>query len=369
MMRVLIAPDKFKGSLSADAAARAIARGILRACPGTEVDLCPIADGGEGTIEALSASAGGVIRTRCVTGPTGSPVTARWAWLPAGLTAVIEIAEAAGLVRVPVAQRDPRKTTTYGVGELIRAALDVGAARIIVGLGGSATNDGGAGMAQALGAQFDGAASPLVGGDLESLRSVDLTNLDARLATTDFVVACDVDNPLFGAQGAAAVYGPQKGATPEIVASLDRGLRRLADCVKQIDPEAPGMGAAGGLGFGLQAFCGARLQRGIELVLDAVSFERRVVGVDWVITGEGCLDGQSIRGKACIGVAQAAAKKGVRTLALVGLAGPMIERTLEYGLSAYHAICDGGVSLEDAIAHADQHLENLAERVARNWPA
>lgn len=363
-MKVLIAPDKFKGSLSAAEAADAIGRGVRRSLgEAADIDLCPVADGGEGTVEALVAATGGVVRTAEVTGPLGEPVEAEWGMLGDGRTAVIEMAQAAGLWRVPEPKRDPTVTTTFGVGELMRAAMDAGAEKIIVGIGGSATTDGGTGMAQALGVHFEGGAEPMTGKALIDLEAVDLSTRDPRLEQVDILVASDVTNPLTGPNGAAAVYGPQKGATAEQVGQLDAGLEHLASLVEDVDPAAPGMGAAGGLGFGLVALVGAKMARGVELVLEAVGFDRRVAGADWVLTGEGLLDGQSLSGKTCIGVAEAAARAGVPTVALVGAAGEEAARTLEHGLHSYHTLVSDAVSSDEAMQQAAPLLEDLAARV------
>ncbi|MBI1373151.1 MAG: glycerate kinase [Phycisphaera sp.] len=364
-MKLLIAPDSFKESMTAADAAAAIARGIERLGVDVEIDLCPVADGGEGTVEAMVEATGGELKREVVIGPLGEPVEAAWGLLGDKTTAVIEMAAAAGLALVPRKRRDPARTTTFGVGQLIEAALDAEVARIIVGIGGSATTDGGAGMAQALGVTFTGVEPPMTGGQLADVGAVLLLSRDARLRNVAIVVACDVTNPLCGPNGAAAVYGPQKGATPAQVAQLDAGLAHLASLLPDVDADAPGMGAAGGLGFGLVAFCGARLERGIDLVLDAVRFDERVRGADLVITGEGRLDGQSVQGKTCLGVATAAAKHGVPTIALVGCTGDDVERTLDHGLRAYHAVTgpDLNVPADDAMRRGPKHLARLAERV------
>jgi glycerate 2-kinase len=401
-MKIVIAPDSFKGSLSAVRASAAIARGVRDALPDAECDLCPMADGGEGTVEALLAAAGGEARTTRVVGPLGEPVEAHWGLIEEGRTAVIEIAEAAGLGLVPEDRRDPARTTSYGVGELIRAALDAGARRLIVGVGGSATNDGGAGMAQALGVRFIGPSTPhLCGGALEAIEAIDWSGLDPRLAETEVVVASDVDNPLTGPEGAAAVYGPQKGMRSEQLAPLDRGLEHLARWVGAAPPPSaivgaappppsahdrmeatppprldarqliafPGAGAAGGLGFGLIAFCGARLVSGAELMLSVLRFDERVRGADLVLTGEGRLDGQSVRGKTVIAVAKAAARHRVPAIALAGAIGPQAERTLEHGLTAWFSLCDRPLSLAEAIAQGDDLLAALAANVIRTFRA
>jgi len=330
--------------------------------PGIDVDLCPVADGGEGTVDAMLQATDGTEQTDNVTGPLGEPVEARWGMLGDGYTAAIEMAAAAGLMLVPPEQRDPTRTTTFGVGQLIARAMDHNARRIIVGIGGSATTDGGLGMALALGLSAEGIQLPGCGADMAQVQTLDRTAMDSRLANTRIEVACDVDNPLVGPEGAAAVYGPQKGATPQQVEQLDAGLQHLAD-VLGIDPAQPGFGAAGGLGFGLVAFCGATLRSGVELVLDAVDFDRRVRDADLVITGEGRLDGQSIRGKTCIGVARAAAKHDVPTLALVGSLGPQVELTLDHGLAGYHALTDICDDIERCKRDAAPLLEQLAAQV------
>ncbi len=373
-MRLLIAPDSFKESLSAAEAAEAIARGVRCARPDADCDLCPMADGGEGTVEALAAAVNGELQVTEVHGPLGGKVQAEWALLPQAAgrkpQAALEMATAAGLHLVPPDQRDPTRTTTYGVGELMLAAVDAGAKRIILGIGGSATCDGGAGMAQALGVRFTRAdgepcASRLAGGGLTTIAAIDLEGRDPRIADCQIVVACDVTNPLYGPHGAAAVYGPQKGATPEQVEQLDHALRHLAsrEPLARGCADQPGAAAAGGLGFGLMAFAGAKLERGIELVMDAVDFDRRAAAADLVITGEGKLDGQTIHGKTCIGIAQRAAKVGTATLALVGRAGDDAAVCLEHGLRSYHPICDGTISPDAAMRDAARLLEELAQRV------
>jgi len=366
-MKIVIAPDSFKETLTAAEVSQAIARGIHDVLPDAAIDACPVADGGEGTVEAMVHATGGAMQIANVTSPLGEPIEATWGLLGDGDMAVIEMAAAAGLHRVPKDQRDPTRTTTFGVGELIRSALDTGVTRIMLGIGGSATTDGGAGMAQALGVSFQGGDTPMTGGKLADLTGVDFSRRDPRLDEVELVVACDVTNPLAGPRGAAAVYGPQKGATPQQVESLDAGLAHLAALLPDIDADAPGMGAAGGLGFGLVAFCNAKLERGIELVLDAVRFDQRVEGADLVITGEGRLDGQSIQGKTCLGVAKAAAKHHVPTIALIGSLGPEVEKTLDHGLPAYHPLVDGDVTVEQAMQHGADLLQKLTAHVIQQY--
>jgi glycerate kinase len=363
-MRIICAPDSFKESISATAAAEAMARGVQRAKPDAEVDICPIADGGEGTVDALVAATAGQLRRTPVTGPLGEPVVASWGLLGDGVTAVIEMAAAAGLALVPAHRRDPTRTTTFGVGELIRAALDAEAQRIILGIGGSGTNDGGAGAAQALGVAFYRGASrieePMSGGHLAEVTRVDLAGLDARLKRITLAAACDVTNPLTGPTGAAATYAPQKGATPEQVAELDAGLAGLASLF-EADPQTPGYGAAGGMGFGATVLLGGRLKRGIDLVLDAVRFGTRVAGCDLCLTGEGRMDGQSASGKAISGVAVAAKRRGVPVVALVGSVGSGVEAMRELGVQRWLVIGEG-LPREESMSGAGSLIEAAAAR-------
>jgi glycerate kinase len=369
-MRVICAPDSFKESLSAVAAAEAMGRGVRRAAAGAAVDLCPIADGGEGTVDAMLAAMGGRRVVERVLGPTGEQVEAAWGLLPDG-SAVIEMAAASGLSLVTPDRRDPTRTTTYGVGQLIAAAVNHGCTRILLGIGGSATNDGGCGMAQALGVRFldsDGRTmtEPISGGMLPRIARIDVAG---RLACPPVVVACDVTNPLTGPDGAAAIYGPQKGASLVQVSELDCGLRHLARlCREQLGRDIehlPGAGAAGGLGGGAVVHLAATLRSGIDLVLDAVDFDARVRDCTLCLTGEGRLDGQSLSGKACLGVARAAAKHGVPTIALVGCAAPDADRTLAAGLHSYHVI-GAGLPADESMRRASELLERAA--AALQWP-
>ena len=330
-------------------------RGIKQILPDAQVDLCPIADGGEGTVDALAAAAGGQIHHHEVTGPLGQTVLAPWALLDKGAGAVIEMAAASGLQLVPPAQRDPTRTTTYGTGELVRTAMNYGAQRIILGIGGSATNDGGCGAAQALGIEFEGAPIPITGADLLSIRSVRHKAIEAEL-----LVACDVNNPLTGPNGAAHIYGPQKGATANQVDLLDNGLTHLRNVLGIEDQ--PGAGAAGGFGYGAVALLGARLQRGVDLVLEAVDFDRRVAGCDLCLTGEGRIDGQSLSGKAIMGVTQVARQHDVTTIALVGSVGPDADRAIEQGLAAYHQIA-ADLPVSESMARAAECVERTAATV------
>ena len=370
-MKVICAPDSFKESLTAAEAAQAMSRGIRRAVPEAQVDLCPIADGGEGTVDAMLAATNGRPMTTEVMGPLGEKVQAKWGLLGQSegqpLTAVIEMAAASGLALVPPDLRDATKTTTFGTGMLMKAALDAGGRRILMGIGGSATNDGGCGMATALGSIFTDAEGRAIaepgptGGCLTQVQAINLSNLDARIGQTEIIVACDVTNPMTGPNGAAHIYGPQKGATPQQVEQLDLALGHLAKLMRQqltVEIEhMPGAGAAGGLGSGLAVFVGAKLEPGIKLVLEAVNFEQRATNCDLCLTGEGRLDGQSLSGKACLGVAEAAKRHDVDTIALVGSVGPNSERCLEAGLQSYHVI-GARLSTEESMRRAAELLES-----------
>ena len=378
-MRIVIAPDSFKGSMSAAAAAEAIAAGLRRVRPDIDLTLVPMADGGEGTVESMVDATGGQLIHQTVTGPLGEPVMAFYGLLGDGQTAVIEMAAASGLPLVPVGRRDPRITTTYGTGELVRAALDKGARRFLIGIGGSATNDGGAGFAQALGAKLigvDGQPLPdgIGGGDLPKVARLDLSGLDPRLPECEFQVACDVDNPLCGSRGAAAVFGPQKGATPEMVAELDSALRRWAEVLltatgKEV-LEMPGAGAAGGLGGGLTALLDAHLDRGVEIVIRATGLRERLQGAVLVFTGEGRMDFQIVHGKTPAGVAAAAREAGAGpVIALVGGVGQGYEQAYTVGIDAVVPIPRGPMSLDEAMAEGPTLLADAAERAFRFYIA
>ncbi|MGD0041120.1 MAG: glycerate kinase, partial [Isosphaeraceae bacterium] len=375
-MRVVIAPDKFKGSLTALEAAEAMARGLSRVDPSAEIDRVPMADGGEGTVAALVAATGGSYRTVTVTGPLGEPVVASFGLLGDGRTAVLEMASASGLWLVPPALRDPLRATTRGTGQLLLAALEAGARRVLVGIGGSATNDGGAGLGQALGFRLldtHGRELEPGGGELDRLARIERTDQVSVLGSATIAVACDVTNPLCGPQGASAVYGPQKGATPEMVERLDRNLGHFADIVaRDLDVavrDIPGSGAAGGLGGGLVAFAGGRLEGGVNLVIEAVNLRERLHTADLCLTGEGALDGQSAFGKTAVGVARLAHSLGCPTLAIAGSIGPGAEAVLEQGVDAYFSICPGPVHIGEAIEKASELLENATAQAVRAFLA
>lgn len=372
---ILVAPDSFKECLPAWEVAETIANGWRQACPGDAVATFPLADGGEGTLEVLLRATGGTKRTEAVSGPLGKPIAAEWGVLGDGQTAVIEMARASGLDRVPPNQRDPRRTTTRGTGELMRAALDAGLSRLIVTLGGSATNDGGAGMAAALGYRFldaGGAALPDGGEALAELETVDASRVHPALREATVTALCDVTTPLLGAEGASAVFGPQKGATPAIVESLDAALARLCEVTGAARGVAglentPGAGAAGGLGYGLAAFCGAALRPGFEVIAETCGLEERLNQSELVITGEGRLDGQTGRGKLCGQLAAMASRHGVPCVALVGAIEGELAALYDAGLTAAFPIARGPVTLDDARAKASENLQTAAEALARVW--
>jgi glycerate 2-kinase len=368
--RVLIAPQSFKGSADAVAVAAAIARGVRRAWPGAETVELPLADGGEGTVRALVRATKGELRTSSVHDPLLREIDAEWGVLGDRTTAVVEMAAANGLPLLREDERDPRVTSTRGTGELILAAAASGAHRIIIGIGGSATNDGGAGMARAFGYRFfdrDGQDLPEGGAALVRLGRID-GQTDPRLVRPAIDVACDVRNPLLGREGASAIFGPQKGATPEMVTELDAALARYADVVERFIGRAvrdvPGAGAAGGLGAGLLAFLDARLLSGSLLVLDAVGFERRLDGASLVITGEGRIDGQSVYGKLTQAVTVAARTRGVPVFAVAGLLGPGHEAMRDEGIERIETLAASPSEREAAMRDPLPRIEAAAERLA-----
>ncbi len=371
-MRIVIAPDSYKGSLSAPQVAAAMAEGLGRVFGSAEIVQVPIADGGEGTVEALVASTGGRMKISTVQDPLGRPVEATWGILGDGKTAVIEMAAASGLPLLRPEERDPLKTTTYGTGQLVREVLNQGLPRLILGIGGSATNDGGAGLAAALGARFtDGREQPLApgGAALAELEKIDLGDLDPRLENLDIMVACDVDNPLCGDRGASAVFGPQKGATETMIERLDAALANFGRVAEAATghrlADQPGAGAAGGLGAGLLFFTGAELRPGIQLILEAIDFDRLLAGTDLVITGEGLTDYQTAYGKAPVGVAEAACRLGIPVICLSGGLGRGYGDVLRQGISAVQACAPGPISLADSMAAGPNLVMEAAERLGR----
>jgi glycerate kinase len=377
-MKILVAPQALKGSLDAWDAALAIASGLRAALPEAQIVMAPVADGGEGTARALVAATGGRMLSRQVSDPLGGPISAEFGILgstgepSAAPVAVVEMAAASGLPLVPPERRDPRVTTTRGTGDLMRAALDIGCQTLLIGIGGSATNDGGAGMAQALGARLldaSGADLPPGGAALARLDRIDCSDIIPQLAHTRVRVACDVSNPLLGAQGASAIYGPQKGATPATVAELDVALARFAEVVRRdlgVDVAAiPGAGAAGGLGAGLLAFAHAELVPGAQLVLDALDFESKLQSVDLVFTAEGRLDEQTAYGKAVGAVAAAAHQHGARVVALAGHVAIDAATLSALGVDAALPLADGPHTLDESMARAADLLSRAAERALR----
>jgi glycerate 2-kinase len=370
-MKIVIAPDSYKESLSALEAANAIERGFKMIFPDAVYNKMPMADGGEGTVQSLVDATNGKIEERTVTGPLGKPVKAFFGLMGDGETAVIEMAAASGLHLVPTEDRNPLTTSTKGTGELISAALDLGVQHIIIGLGGSATNDGGAGMIQALGGRLLDEAGKDIGdggGALAQLAVIDLAGLDNRLKDVRVEVACDVDNPLTGPRGASAIFGPQKGATPDMVELLDKNLSHFADIAEKALGKSfrdiEGVGAAGGLGASLLAFLNADLKRGIDIVLHAVDFEEAVKDADLVITGEGRIDSQTIYGKTPIGVAKAAKKYGVPVIGLAGSLSKDSDVVYEHGIDVLFSIVPGVVTLPEAFEHAAEYMEKTARNIA-----
>ena len=371
-MKIVVAPDSFKGSVTALQAAEAIERGLHRVFPDAEIEKLPMADGGEGTAQSLVDATGGQILTVPVVDPIGVEIEAQYGVLGDGVTAVIEMAAASGLTLVPLEQRNPLVTTTYGTGQLIKAALDRGCRKLLIGIGGSATNDGGAGMAQALGAKLITASGEPIswgGGGLEKLNAIEISELDPRISETETVVACDVNNPLTGEDGASHVYGPQKGATPEMVQTLDTNLAHF-DTILQRDiggtvGDIPGAGAAGGLGAGLMAFLNAELKSGVALVIEATQLEKRLADADLVITGEGQINFQTVFGKTPIGVAKVAKERGIPVVAIAGSISDDADGVYDAGIDAMVDIVPEPMTLEVAIENAPTLIANAAERAAR----
>ncbi|OYQ28871.1 glycerate kinase [Pseudomonas mandelii] len=373
-MKIVIAPDSFKDSLSAQGVADAIALGLAQVWPDAQLVKCPMADGGEGTVESILAACEGQLRRTPVRGPLGITVDAAWGWLPHTHTAIIEMAEASGLQLVPPGQRDACVSSTFGTGELIRAALDAGAQRVILAIGGSATNDGGAGAMQALGVKLlDAQGQALAPGGLAlaQLAYIDLSAIDPRLADVRFDIAADVNNPLCGPHGASAIFGPQKGASPEQVRQLDAALGHFAElCAKALGKDVkdePGSGAAGGLGFAAKAFLEAQFKAGVDVVAELVGLAEAVKGADLVITGEGRFDAQTLRGKTPFGVARIAREQGVPVIVIAGTLGEGYQDLYEHGIDAAFALASGPMTLEQACTEAPRLLRDRASDIARVW--
>lgn len=371
-LNILIASDSYKGSLNTMEVAERISKGVLNVIEDVNLMQIPVADGGEGTVDAMVDCLGGQIEYCDVVGPMGNTIHAKYGILKDG-KAVIEMAAASGLPLIKEGERNVMQATTYGTGQLIKAALDKGCKKIYIGIGGSATNDGGVGMAQALGGSFLDVNNQEVsfgGGVLKSVFHIDLSNMDKRLKDTELIVMSDVSNPVCGPTGAAAIYGPQKGATAQQIKILDEGLMNLANVIKKdlhsdiIKME--GGGAAGGLGMGLVAFTGAKLVSGIEAILQAAEFDEKLKWADLVITGEGRIDGQSINGKVPMGIAKRASIYGVPVIAIVGSIGANAEVVYQYYIETMESCVIAPCTIEDAIKNADRNLINATERVMRS---
>ena len=371
-MKVVVAPDSFKGCLTALEVGEALKAGILSVFRQAVVDVVPMADGGEGTVRSLvDASSGRMLRAE-VMDPLGRPIAAEFGLMGDGKTAVIEMAAASGLPLLEERERNPMITTTYGTGQLIKAALDTGATRLIVGIGGSATNDGGAGMVQALGVKLldeDGFDIGMGGGSLTRVARIDMSGMDTRMAGVEVMVACDVTNPLTGPDGASAVYGPQKGATPEMVQELDEALSHYADVIRRqlgIDvAHVKGAGAAGGLGAGLMAFLRATLRPGIDTVIDATRLADQIADADLVITGEGRLDSQTRMGKTPMGVAKVAKAHGVPVVGVAGQVADDAEVLHDLGFAALIGITDAPMTLAESVRSAEKLLTRTGARIMR----
>jgi glycerate kinase len=371
-MKIIAAPDSYKGCMTAPEAAAAMLRGALQAFPGARTAAVPMADGGEGTMQCLVESTGGAYRTATVQDPLGREREAAFGLLGDGRTCVVELAESSGLPLLAADERDPLRASSYGFGQLIRAGLDAGAREFLLCLGGSATNDGGAGMLQALGFELldeDGRPIPPGGGGLAKLRRIETGRADPRLAACTWTVACDVDNPLVGPNGASAVFGPQKGADPDCVALLDANLSAFADvleaAVGRPIRDLPGAGAAGGTAAALVALLGARLEPGIELCLQASGLARELADADLVLTGEGRVDSQTLRGKTPCGVARLAARHGVPTIVFGGSVGPGAEGLSAFGVIRIVSLADERVTVEEAIRRGAELLERKTAQTLR----
>ena len=370
-MKIVIAPDSYKESLSATEVAQAIEKGFREIFPDALYVSVPVADGGEGTVEAMIAATRGTEQHAVVTGPLGEKVNACWGMSGDGGTAFIEMAAASGLALVPPTRRNPLVTTSRGTGELILCALDKGARNIIIGIGGSSTNDGGAGMMQALGAKLTDANGTDIGyggGSLMALNSIDLTGLDARLKGCTIRVACDVTNPLVGEKGASRIFGPQKGATEGMILELDANLSHYADVIKKslrIDvKQVPGAGAAGGMGAALMAFLGAELKSGIEIVTQALNLEEHIHDCTWVLTGEGRIDSQSIHGKVPVGVANVAKKYHKPVIGIAGSLTQDVGVVHQYGIDAVFSVLTSIGSLEEAFRGAYDNIYRASRNIA-----
>jgi len=371
-VKIVIAPQAFKGSLSALNVANAVQKGVRRIFPDAQILTCPVADGGDGTLETLVESSGGKIMETNVADPTGKPIVAQWGAMGDGNTAVIEMARTSGLALLTLEERDPLNATTYGLGEIIVSALNKGFRKFIVGIGGSATNDAGAGMAQALGIKLmdrEGRNLVFGGAALQNLSVIDTSSIDQRVLESNFQIACDVNNPLTGPEGASAVYGPQKGATEENVRQLDSALGVFAEVTKRDlgkdISNLEGAGAAGGLGAGMIAFVEGHLRAGVDIVLDTVNLAEKLESADLVITGEGSIDFQTIYDKAPIGVARMARARGIPTIGISGMLGKNYQIVHNHGIDAALSIANGPISLEESLQNAPSLISEAVEESLR----
>ncbi len=375
-MKIVAAPNAFKGSLTASEAAQAMGSGISNILPDAEVLQVPVADGGDGLVDVAIEALQGTMHNLEVQGPRDARVLANYCVVDSLGLVTIEMALASGLALLPTDLQDPTLSTTYGTGELIKAALETEATRINVGIGGSATNDGGIGMAQAVGVRFldkCGNELPPIGKSLLSIAKIDISNIDPRIHKVTIEAVCDVDNPLYGPQGAAHVYAPQKGATPEQVKELDKGLQNLAQRIQEdlgIDVSTlPGAGAAGGLGAGLHAFLGAKLCKGIDLIFDLVGLHDKLKGADLVLTGEGQIDFQTVFGKAPGGVGAAAKAQGIPCFAIAGSIGKDLGTLHKTGIDAVFSLCPGPITLEESMRLSKENISRVTEQALRAFLA
>lgn len=371
-MKIVVAPDSFKGSLTASEVSDAIEQGVREIFPEAEIVKIPMADGGDGTVQCLVNATGGEILREKVTGPLGDEVWASYGILGDKKTAVIEMAEASGLTLVPENKRNPLITTTYGTGQLIKFALDQGCRKMIIGIGGSATNDGGAGMVQALGVKLldkDGEEVGFGGGELKNITRIDINCIDERLFNTKVLVASDVSNPLCGPKGASRIYGPQKGATPEIIEELDESLAHFAEIIKRDlnkdIKDIPGAGAAGGLGASLMAFLDAELKPGIDIVIEIVKLEQAIKDANLVITGEGKIDSQTIYGKAPIGVAKIAKKYNIQVIAVAAIIGDDADIVHQHGIDNLIKVSEPPMNLDDSISNKVSLIKDRIKKSLR----
>lgn len=371
-MKVIIAPDSFKDSLSALKVAQAIAKGWQEVFPHAETMLCPMADGGEGTIEAVLEACGGQWREKTVVGPLGQPVQAKWGWLEKQRIAIIEMAQASGIQLVPPSERDACHSTTFGTGQLILDALDAGAKDIILTVGGSATNDGGTGLLSALGVVLLDANQnvlPTGGLALRNLSKIDLTHFDSRIQQTRFLLAADVTNPLCGPNGASSIFGPQKGASPAQVQLLDEALSHFADVSAELlgfdKRDEAGSGAAGGLGFAAKSYLNAEFKAGVEVVAELNQLEHKICNADWVITGEGKFDRQTLNGKTVFGVSRVAKMQNIPVIVIAGTLGDDYQALYEHGVTAAFSLANGPLTLEHACEHAAELIYERTIDIAR----